>query len=257
MSSPEQDSVARNVRSWTAANAEYTDAQAEQAWTHDGVAWGLWGIPEAEVGALGDVAGLDVVELGCGTAYFAARLAKLGARPVGVDPTAAQLETARRLQRETGIVFPLIEAPAERVPLPDASFDLAVSEYGASIWADPQRWVPEAARLLRPGGRLVFLRNSTLVILCAPDTGRVDERLHRPQFGLYRLEWPGEVGVEFHLAHGDWIRLLRGSGFTIEDLIELQAPADAELHVFYDFVTPEWARQWPAEEVWVARKASA
>ena len=254
MSSPEPDSVARNVRRWTESNAQYTDGRAAQAWARDDVGWGLWGIPEAQVGALGDVAGLDVVELGCGTAYFAARLAKLGARPVGVDPTPAQLATARRMQEETGIVFPLVEAPGERVPLPDASFDLAVSEYGASIWADPYLWVPEAARLLRRGGRLVFLRNTPLVILCAPDTGQVDERLHRPQFGMFRFELPDDVGVEFHLAHGDWIRLLRGSGFTIEDLIELQAPEEGEQHVFYDFVTPEWARQWPAEEIWVARK---
>ena len=114
------------------------------------------------------------------------------------------------MQRETGIEFPLVEAPGERVPLPDASFDLAVSEYGASIWADPYLWVPEAARLLRPGGRLVFLRNSHARACSArPTRARSTERLHRPQFGMYRFEWPDEVGVEFHLAHGDWIRLLR------------------------------------------------
>ena len=117
-------------------------------------------------GALGDVAGLDVVELGCGTAYFSAWLARRGARPVGVDVTPAQLDTARRMQEETGLVFPLVEANAEDVPLPDASFDLAVSEYGASLWCDPARWIPEAARLLRPGGRLVFLTNSMLATLC-------------------------------------------------------------------------------------------
>src|SRR5207249_2623048 len=106
---------------------------------------------------------------GCGTAYGAARLARAGARVVGVDPTPAQLETARRMQRATGIEFPLVQAGAEDVPLPDASFDLAFSEYGASIWCDPELWIPEAARLLRPGGRLAFLRNSMLVILCVPD----------------------------------------------------------------------------------------
>lgn len=246
--------AAVNKAAWETEAHEY-EASGRRGWSGEREpSWGVWHIPEAELHALPDVAGKDVVELGCGTAYFSARLARLGARPVGVDPTPAQLATARRLQAETGIVFPLVEAPGERVPLPDASFDLAVSEYGASIWADPYLWVPEAARLLRPGGRLIFLRNSTLVILCSPDTGQVDERLHRSQFGMYRFEWPDEVGVEFHLAHGDWIRLLRGSGFTVEDLIELQAPADADRHVFYDFVTPEWARQWPAEEIWVARK---
>ena len=141
---------------------------------------------------------MDVVELGCGTAYFSAWLAKRGARPVGVDPTPAQLATARRMQAETGIEFPLVEASAEAVPLPDASFDLAVSEYGASLWADPERWLAEAARLLRPGGRLVFLTNSTLVVLCSPGHRRSRGALApRPQRGLYRIEWPDELGVEY------------------------------------------------------------
>ena len=118
--------------------------------------------------------------------------------------------------RSWGLPFPLVEAPAERVPLPDAAFDLAVSEYGASVWADPHRWIPEAARLLRPGGRLVFLRPSTLAVLCSPDTGPVGERLARPQFGLHRLDWRADGGgIAFHLGHGDWLRLLRASGFEV------------------------------------------
>jgi SAM-dependent methyltransferase len=146
-----------------------------------------------------------------------------------------------------------VEAFAEEVPLPDSSFDVAVSEYGASIWADPYRWIPEAARLLRPGGELVFLRNSTLAILCSPDEDvAAVETLQRPQFGMFRFQWP-ESGVEYHLPHGEWIRLLRANGFEILDLIEIQAPAEAETHHRYDYVTAEWARQWPAEEIWRAR----
>jgi SAM-dependent methyltransferase len=247
------DDLAQNVEIWTKANAEYTGSSAREAWAQDEISWGIWHVPEREVGALGDVGGLDVVELGCGTAYFSAWLARRGARPVGVDPTPAQLETARAMQREFGIEFPLHQAAAEKVPLPDASFDLALSEYGASIWADPDRWVAEAARLLRPGGNLVFLRNSTLVILCAPDEGPADERLLRPQFGMRRFEWP-HGGVEYHLAHGDWIRLMRANGFEVLDLIELQAPPNAANHPVYDFVTADWGRRWPAEEIWVGRK---
>ena len=163
----ERDYVAKNRDGWTQTNAEYTDGAAEQAWSDRPFTWGVFGVPEEELGVLGDVAGLDVVELGCGTAYFAARLARLGARPVGIDVTPAQLDTARRMQEQTGLRFPLIEANAEDVPLPDAAFDLAVSEYGASLWCDPYLWIPEAHRLLRPGGRLVFLTNSPLNILCA------------------------------------------------------------------------------------------
>jgi SAM-dependent methyltransferase len=244
-----------NVRLWTKTNAEHAEASAREAWRESGIAWGIWGVREDELQVLGDPAGLDVVELGCGTAYFSAWLARRGARVVGVDPTPAQLETARRMQAEFGLEFPLVEASGEDVPLPDAAFDLAVSEYGASIWADPYLWIPEAARLLRPGGRLVFLRNSTLVILCSPDVGQADERLHRPQFGMHRFEWPeGDGAREYHLAHGDWIALLRGTGFEIERLVEVQAPEGAETHAYYDYVTAEWGRRWPAEEIWVARK---
>src|SRR5262249_54391888 len=134
MSSSERpDYVQQNVANWTRANEEYTDASAERAWAQEEIAWGVFERPESELKILGDVSGLDVVELGCGTAYSSAWLARRGARVVGVDPTPAQLETARRMQRKTGIEFPLIEAVGEDVPLPDASFDVVHSEYGASL----------------------------------------------------------------------------------------------------------------------------
>jgi SAM-dependent methyltransferase len=251
MSSP---SVDRNVVAWTKANAEHTDAAAPRQWSRDEISWGVFGVPESSVGCIGEVEGLDVVELGCGTAYISAWLAKRGARPVGVDPTPAQLKTARRMMRETGVEFPLLQAPGESVPLPDASFDLAISEYGACLWADPYEWIPEAARLLRPDGRLIFLTNSNISQLCAPDDGKLGTTLLRPLFGMHRMEWPGEEGVEFHLPHGEWVRLLRATGFEIEALHELQAPEDAQDPVYYDYVTVDWARNWPAEEIWVARK---
>jgi ubiquinone/menaquinone biosynthesis C-methylase UbiE len=218
----------------------------------------VYAVREEDIGSpLGEVDGLDVVELGCGTAYFSAQLAHRGARPVGVDPTPAQLATARRMMERTGVAFPLVEAPGERVPLPDSSFDLAFSEFGASLWADPALWVPEAARLLRPNGRLVFLTNSFLSYLCGIDTaeGGTSETLQRPQFGAYRMQWTGDESIEYHLPHGDWIQLLLRNGFEIERLIELQAPPEAEPHEFYDYVSPEWARNWPYEEIWVARRA--
>ncbi len=249
------DSIAKNIEQWTKNNRERLDASAAHAWSRSEPTWGIFGIREKDLGSpLGEVKDLDVVELGCGTAYFSAILAKKGARPVAVDPTPAQLATAKRLQDETGIRFPLVQAPGERVPLPDASFDLAFSEYGASLWADPKGWVPEAARLLRPGGRLVFMTNSLIAILCSPDTGDVVETLQRPQAGMYRNEWPDEIGVEYHLAHGDWIDLLRANGFEIERLIDVYATAESRRHDYYGYVDPAWARKWPAEEIWTARK---
>ena len=253
MSSSERDYVRANVAYWTARNAEYTDASAAEAWAKEGITWGVFGTPESELDIFGDVSGLDIVELGCGTAYFSARLARRGARVVGVDPTTAQLDTARRLQHETGIEFPLIEATGEQVPLPDASFDIVHSEYGASIWADTYKWIPEAARLLRPRGRLIFLRNSTIQLLCM-DLEGITEQLQRPQRGLHRVDWPDTKEVEFHLPHGDMLELLRANGFELERLIELYASEDSETHPYYVHVTAEWARKWPHEEIWVARK---
>ena len=253
-SSEYPDYVPKNVELWTKANAEHTGDRAPQAWARDEIDWGIFGILESQLDVLGDVDGLDVVELGCGTAYFSAWLAKRGAKPVGVDPTPAQLETARRMQAETGLEFPLIEAAGEDVPLPDASFDLALSEYGASIWCDPYRWIPEAARLLRPGGQLVFLVNSTIFMLFAPDEENVypGTELVRDYFGMHRFEWP-EGSVEFHLPYGEWIRLLRENGFGVEALVELQAPEDAKEREGAP-VFAEWGRRWPAEEIWKARK---
>jgi SAM-dependent methyltransferase len=248
------DHVVVNRAFWTTEAAAYV-APARRAWAEAEPSWGIWGVPESEARILPDVADLDTIELGCGTAYVSAWLARRGARPVGVDITPAQLETARALQREHGLAFPLLEANAEAVPLPDASFDLAISEYGAAIWCDPYRWIPEAARLLRPGGRLISLGNSTLLMLCSPDeeTEPAGDRLLRPHFGgLGRFEWPDGSSVEFCLGHGDMIRLLRASGFEVENLVELRAPEGATTR--YPFVTLDWARQWPCEEVWIARK---
>jgi ubiquinone/menaquinone biosynthesis C-methylase UbiE len=250
------DYLERNRRAWTKANEEYTDARAREAWAAEEITWGMFGPSDSELGVLGDVSGKDVIELGCGTAYFGAWLARRGAQVTGVDLTPAQLETARRMSEETGISIDLIEANAEDVPLPDESFDLALSEYGASIWCDPYKWIPEATRLLRPGGELVFLCNSMLCILCSPDDpdGTVGEQLRRPQFGTHRFEWKGEEGVDFHLGHGDMLRLLRDTGLDVEGLWEIQASDAAKDHSYYDFVSAEWARKWPAEEIWKARK---
>ena len=248
------DYVLHNREHWDRQAAGYA-ASGERHWAAEKATWGSWNVSEAEVGMLpADLAGRDAIELGCGTAYVSAWMARRGARVVGIDNSEKQLETARRMQQKHGLEFPLIHGVAESVPYPDASFDFAISEYGACLWADPRKWVAEASRLLRPGGRLHFLTNAFLLMLCADEdeTKPATERLLRPAFGIYRMEWPGDSGVEFHLAHGDWIRLLRASGFEIEDLIEVQPPPDAKTR--HPFVTLEWARKWPSEEVWKVRK---
>jgi SAM-dependent methyltransferase len=252
---PEPDYVAVNREGWTHANAEYTDEQAREAWAQEEITWGKWSIPERDVRVLPDLDGKEVVELGCGTGYFGAWLKRAGARRVlGVDVTPAQLETARRMNEQHGLGLEFVEANAEDTGLPASSFDVAFSEYGASIWCDPAKWIPEAARLLRDGGELVFMRGATLQLLCMPDEGKVGERLVRPQKGLYKLEWhDDDPGVEFHPSTSEMFRILRESGFELLDFRELYAPESAADHEYYDTVPAEWAKRWPDEEIWRLR----
>jgi SAM-dependent methyltransferase len=246
--------IALNRALWAVMNERFTDAAAEDMWARPEVVWGLFAVRERDLGVLGDVRGLDVVELACGTAYFSAWLARAGAAAVAVDLSGEQLATARRLQGRLGPLFPLVQADAERVPLASGCFDLVVSEHGAAAWCDPERWLPEAARLLRPGGQLVFLTNSHLSALCVPaEEGVAGERLVRGHREAYRVRWPGG-GVEFHPSHGDWVRLLRRSGFVVEAMHEIFASSDGSDHPFYEIVSAQWATRWPAEELWVARR---
>ena len=242
---------------WTKSNARYTAARARERWAQDEIDWGVWKTPESSLRILPDLRGLEVIELGCGTAYFGAWLKKHGAtRVVGVDITPAQLDTARQMEEEFGLGLEFLEANAEQVPLPDATFDMAFSEYGASIWCDSYKWIPEAARLLRPSGELVFMRSTDIEMLCSPDEEHVSERLVRPLKGMHRLDWFSDPGPssEFHVPTADLFVLLRRTGFEVLDYRQLYASDDAVDHMFYNYVPAEWARKWPAEEVWRARK---
>jgi ubiquinone/menaquinone biosynthesis C-methylase UbiE len=250
------DHTQRNRAYWTGINSAYTDSEAEKDWAQEQITWGVFQVPESQLDLIGDVRGQDVVELGCGTAYFSSWLMRRGARPVGVDVTPAQLASARRCQEKFGLSFPLVEASAERVPLPDASFDLALSEHGASLWCEPERWLAEASRLLRPNGRLVFMTTSTILTLCIPDEAELaaGTTLLRGVRDIRTVNW-ADGSTEFHPSHGEWIALLRKYSFCVDRLEEVYAPPGAEEHSFYKLASVEWSQRWPVEEIWVARKS--
>ena len=171
------------------------------------MAWGTAQIPESTLRILGEVEGRDILEFGCGAAQWSIALAQHGARPVGLDLSERQLEHARRLMAEAGVSFPLIHGSAEAVPLPDASFDIVFCDHGAMTFADPYRTVPEAARLLRPGGLFAFNHHSPIEVLCWADgADEVGERLVRDYFGLHRIV---DDEIIFQLPYGEWIGLFR------------------------------------------------
>jgi len=251
------DYLAGNIAAWQINATHYVTA-AEKAWLATEPYWGVYSIPDSQTHLLPkDMSGLHCIELGCGTGYVSAWMRRRGATVVALDPTPNQLATARRLQAQHQLEIEFIEGFAESVPFADASFDFAISEYGAALWSDPYRWIPEAARLLKPGGQLVLLTNSALMTLCAPEfeaDGAIREQLLRPYFGMHAIQWPDSPGqTEFHLNHSDWISLFSTHRLTVERLIELQVPDGATTR--YTWANSDWGSQWPLEEAWVVRKA--
>ena len=245
------DHERRNREFW---DADADDYQAADSPRLDAATWGVWQLPEADLGVLGDVHGLDVLELGCGDGRWSIHLANGGARVVALDQSRGQLRHARALLDTTNARVPLVCASVEAVPLAGGAFDLVMCDHGAMSFCDPDRTVPEVARLLRPGGRLVFSHTTPWPYLAWNfDQERVGRRLRRSYFGIRRFDdGAGEGTVDFQLPYGEWIRCFRRHGLVIDDLVELRAPKHASTS--YDDFDARWARRWPAEQIWVTRK---
>jgi ubiquinone/menaquinone biosynthesis C-methylase UbiE len=242
------DHVRHNRRTWDAASDEYQAAH-DAALTERPLAWGAFRRPESELGVLGAVAGKDMLELGCGGAQWSIALTALDARCVGLDLSGSQLTHARdRAQR-----LPLVQGNGERLPFAERSFDIVFCDHGAFSFCDPERIVPEAARVLRRGGTLAFCTSTPLLYLTwDTDKERQSRRLHRSYDDLGRMDLDDDT-IDFVLPPGEWIRLLRASHFEVEELIELRPGADATT-TYEGFAPPKWARRWPAEWIWKARR---
>jgi SAM-dependent methyltransferase len=248
--------AARNRGVWDRDAAEYQRRHGGQLAESGGAAWGVWQIPESELRVLGEVAGRDVLELGCGAAQWSIALHRFGARVTALDNSAGQLAYARVLMEASAADFPLVHASAEATGLADESFDIVFCDHGAMTFGDPYLTVPEAARLLRTGGLLAFSMHTPIVDIVWPSgSDHPSERLERDYWDLYAIDETGE-GVAFQLRYGTWIRLFRENALAIEDLIELRPAADATSSYRDDF-DREWARRWPMEHIWRVRKAPA
>ncbi|MET7609541.1 methyltransferase domain-containing protein [Streptomyces seoulensis] len=244
------DSIPANRRLWNRISSAY---QSE----HDpriGAAprlWGMYSIPDARLGALGDVTGKRVLELGCGAGQWSRALAAEGADVVGLDVSEAQLAAAADTMGADR--YPLVQAAAEQLPFAAESFDLVFCDFGGLSWAPPHLAVPQAARVLRRGGRLVFNVASPWFEACYDEAAaRVTTTLQRDYFGLNTIAEDDDA-TSYQLTYGDWIRVLRDAGLVIDDLIEPR-PTPETPNGYNQTTPPDWARHWPAELLWLTHK---
>jgi SAM-dependent methyltransferase len=244
--------VEKNRRLWQAQSAEYDRRFAKFLGGDDAMAWGFERVPESELGLLGPVRDRDVLELGCGAARWSVGLARRGARAVGLDVSSAQLLRAREEIAAAGVDVRLVEASAESVPLRSRSFDIVFCDWGAMTFCDPRRTVPEAARLLRPGGWFVFSTANPIAMLARdPKADRIRDRFTRDYFGLHRIDFTHEVS--FQLPFGEWIALFVENGLRVESLTEPRI----RWRKRSPYLTREefrWGKRWPLEAIWRLRK---
>jgi SAM-dependent methyltransferase len=256
MSSTEH--VRRNRTHWEGESDAYQERNRSQLNRWDLLAWGVYDVPEDEIHALGDVAGLRALEFGCGACQFGIKVAMRGAKVAGVDLSNAQLRHGLEHMEETDVRIPVVQGDGERLPFAAESFDIVFCDHGVMGFADPYLTVPEVARVLRPGGAFVF-NGTTPWIWVAWGQQQEDlpatREMRGDYFGLRSASWddPAWSTTEFQLTYGDWIRLFRSNGLMVEDLIELRPNEDATT-TYDDYAPLEWARAFPAEHIWKVRK---
>ncbi len=247
-----------NYTKWQISARDFR-ALGERNWRRREPVWGLWARSETGLDLLPhELTGKRCLDVGCGSGYILKWMADRGATAIGVEPTPNQLATAAALSQLHNTPITLVQAFGEQLPFNDESFDFAISEYGAALWADPYQWIPEVSRVLKPGSELVLYTDHMISFMTdnglAEPEGEWTTTLQRSYFDSYRTLWSedGSDGVEYHLPPGEWINLFRKTGFVVDALIELPAPIGATSPFTYASV--KWGCQWPAEQAWKVHK---
>jgi SAM-dependent methyltransferase len=227
----ERESRDANGPDWDAYADEYQATHGDYL-GDVGFLWGPEGLTEAEAGALGDVRGRDVLEVGSGAGQCSRWVTARGGRGVGLDLSHRQLQHSHRLDDATGIVVPAVRGTATALPFAAATFDVVFCSFGAlQFVADIDDALAEAARVLRPGGRFAFS-------ITHPSRWSFPDDPDSPGLTATSSYWDRtpyvEVDdatdtvayVEHHRTLGDWVRLLHAHGFVLVDLLEPPWPEE-------------------------------
>jgi len=243
MSTPESNAASAPVHRGAGpeesaqANRRWWDANALDYYAEHGAVLGdadlLWcpeGLREADARLLGDVAGREVLEVGCGAGQGGRWLVAQGARVTAFDVSRGQLLQAQELDRRTGLALTTVQADAQRMPFRDASFDVVMSAFGAIPFvSDSAGTMREVARVLRPGGRVVFSTTHPVRWAFPDDPGPDGLTVRQSYFDRTPYLEEGSDGVATYVEHhrtlGDRVRELVAAGLVLDDLVEPEWPA--------------------------------
>lgn len=192
----------------------------------DGFHWSPEMLAESSARLIGDVRALKVLEIGCGSAPCSTWLAEDGVGFV------TGFDLSREMLRHAQPGVPLVQADAQALPYRGASFDVAFSAFGAFPFvADIDQVLIDVARVLRPGGRLVFSVNHPMRWIFPDDPGPDGLVASISYFEREYLETDDNGTVtyaEYHRTMGDWVRALNAAGFHLDDIVEPEWPDNLE-----------------------------
>ena len=188
---------------------------------------------------IGDVAGLDVLDVACGTGRYAIPLAQAGARVTGIDLSEEMLDLARRKAAGSGLSLDLRVADVRALPFPDGSFDLAICALALCHLPDLNLAAQELARVLRPGGRVVISDFHPFCLLIGWRTC-----FDRPEARYW---------IENHLnLTEEYVGALLANGFALTDLRE--SVVDERVAGILSEHDVERFRGWPVALVLAAKR---
>jgi ubiquinone/menaquinone biosynthesis C-methylase UbiE len=220
----------RNRSGWDRVSAWY---QERHAIPTTSAHYGPWAPLENDLRLLGDVAGLRILEVGCGGGQCAIAFALQGATVAGLDLSDAQLAFARTLAAAEGVDISFVQGSAEDLsPFATGAYDVVFSAYALQYVADMPACLAECARVLAPGGRLVFSLDHPFRDCFFDPEDAFDTTIYasRSYFDNAPMAWTfGDTGVpmvSYHHTIAEWVTMLGAAGFTLQRLLEPEPPAD-------------------------------
>lgn len=210
---------------------------------------------ESDLNLLGEVAGTDVLELGCGGGQCSVALAERGARVTGVDLTREQLRFARDLAVERGVDVALVEGDVTALPIASESQDVAFNAYVFQWVDDLAAACAEAERVLRPGGRFAFSMPHPAYELADPESHEITDSYFDTGWRVTPdPDAAADMALHRHTVSGVY-DAVRSAGFDVRRLLEpgTDDPEDYEAGP-WGGVVPELTSKLPETLIVVADK---